>query len=177
MRGIALAFVIGAIAGAAGMYAATSSRETVLQDPALRDSLSASLARLADLDSSIARSKRKAEADSLELARMRSRVRVVAKVTTDTVTVPDTLTVYEVPPPVARLVETLDRRVLSQQVVIDSLTLANVEAKNAQALAESIARNAEGALETEKRRKWRYRLEGASVGGIVVTLAVIVLAL
>lgn len=170
---------------AVGWSAATLYRSPApaVVDPTLRDSLTAATARADSLEAASGRALTRARVDSIALAQLQSRVRVrprpapVNPTPSDTATVPDTVTVYEVPAPVAALVVRLERRVGSLEVALDTTALALIAERNARKIAETIARQAEGALEAERKRRWRYRLEGAGIGGIFVAIAAIVLSL
>jgi hypothetical protein len=169
-----------AIGFGAGLW--TASRGSPVQDvnPATRDSLAAAIATIDTLEAARNRARVRAWEDSIALASLQSRVRVrpaPPKTPEDTTTIPDTVTVYEVPAPVAALVTRLEARVVTLGAALDTTTLQLHAERNARKLAESIAKQAEGALEAERRRKWRYRLEGAGVGGIVSALVILIVAL
>lgn len=169
-----------AIGFAAGLWTASRSTSPADVNPATRDSLAVALATIDTLEDARARALARAREDSIALAVIAGRVRVrpaPPATPADTFTVPDTVTVYEVPAPVAALVTRLETRVLSLGAALDATTLQLHAERNARELAESIARQAEGALEAERRRKWRYRLEGAGVGGIVSALVILIVAL
>lgn len=161
-----LALVIGFAAGVFAVTGRGGSGDPVAAST--RDSLSAAILRADSLDAAANRARVRAWEDSIALATIASRVRVRPIPPTspaDTVTIPDTLTVYEVPAPVAALVVRLEARVGSLAAALDTATLRAIAEKNARELAESVSRQLEGALEAERRRKWRYRMEGAGFIG------------
>ncbi len=175
-RGGVIAFLIGLVLGVGASLWLRPAPEPVV-DPALAAQLEASEQRTADLVAAAERAAVRGRADSIALAQARSRIRVVAAppaTPADTVTVPDTLIVYEVPAPVAALVNRLERRVGSLEVSLDSTTKALGSALETKALAIAAKEQAERAVATEKGKRWRYRAEG---GGIVAVLALIALLL
>lgn len=191
MKGAGWALLALAIGFGAGVFTASRGSDGPDGvDPATSDSLAAAKVEIAYLEEARQRSVSKARDDSIALALLQSRVRVVARRETNppiggterpidgtTPALPDTATVYEVPAPVAALVTSLERRVVSVTAALDTTALQLHAERNARQLAESIARQAERALEAERRRRWRYRIEGAVGGGIVGGLAVILILL
>lgn len=176
------AFIVGLFAG---LWLSVAPAPPV--DPSLADSLAGIRVEIAYLEEARSRAVSKSRDDSLALAALRRRVRVVSRGTLpanpDTMpanpgtTGADTVVVYEVPAPVAALVGALERRVVGLEAALDTTTLALAAAKRAGELSDAIGAQTLAALEAERRRTWRYRLEGAGVGGVVVAVAVIVLAL
>jgi hypothetical protein len=172
-----------AIGFAAGLWTGSRGSPVPGVNPATRDSLAAALATIDTLEDARNRARVRAWEDSIALATIAGRVRVrpipapANPTPADTATIPDTVTVFEVPAPVAALVTRLEARNLSLAAALDTTTLQLYAERNARLLAESIAEQAERALEAERRRKWRYRLEGAGVGGIVSALVILIVAL
>jgi hypothetical protein len=166
-----------AIGFGAGVYAGSRTDGPAAVNPATRDSLAAALAAIDSLEDARNRARVRAWEDSIALAALQSRVRVrpipapANPTPADTATIPDTVTVFEVPAPVAALVTRLEARNLSLAAALDTTTLQLYAERNARRLAESIAAQAERALEAERRRKWRYRLEGVGALGIVLGIA------
>lgn len=191
MKGAGWAILALAIGFAAGVFASTRGGEgSTGVDPALRDSLALTVSRIVDLEEARLRAVDRAREDSIALDSLRRRIRIVPRPAVihgpgetgsaepeREISGGDTVRVYEVPPPVAEYVTRLERRVVSLETVLDTTTLALHAERNARKLAQTIAEQAERALEWERRRRWRYRLEGAIGGGTVTALAVILILL
>lgn len=186
MKGAGWLLLALALGFAGGVFTASRSTGPDAVNPATRDSLAVALTEIAHLEEARLRSVSKAAEDSIALAAVQARVRVRAAPAPagsdssneiSAAVLPETLTVYEVPAPVAALVTTLERRVISVTAALDTTALQLHAERNARKLAESIASQAERALEAERRRRWRYRIEGAAGGGIVGALAVILILL
>lgn len=170
-----LGLLIGAVLG----WAWRSPPAPVVVDPGLRDSLELVRARGDSLEAEVARAALRSRFDSVALARSRN-VRVVAaapRTPADTVLEPDTVTVYEVPAPVALKVLRLEQRVSSLQLEVHDLQTLNANTTIEAELAATLQAQAEHALGVERGKKWRYRLEGAAVGGPIIGLALLLLLL
>jgi hypothetical protein len=178
---ILLALALG-FAGGALVASRSTGPDGV--NPATRDSLAVAIAEIAHLEEARLQLVSRTREDSIALAAVQARVRVRAAPApvrdssmNPAPVLPETTTVYEVPAPVALLVTRLERRVVTLEALVDTTTLQLHAERNARKLAESIADQAERALEQERRRKWRYRIEGAAGGGIVGALAVLLILL
>lgn len=166
-RAYATVVLIALILGIAIGWALRAPVTPVSADPMLQVQLDSVRARAVVLEAAVARAGAKARADSIALARSRN-VRVVAAPVPagqDTAWLePDSVTVYEVPAPVALKVLRLETSVASLTIERDSLALLNVTLKDESRLAASLQAKAEQQLAEERRRRWRYRLEGVGVG-------------
>lgn len=151
-------------------------------NPAIADSLRVALADAVRLEEEVARLAAQSRADSIALAASRRRVRIVADSSspapdTSIAESGDTVLVYRVPPEVAAHVEKLNRRIVGLEARVTAAELSAIAERKAKDFALKAKADLERALQESERKKWRHRLEGAGVGGIVAALAAIVIAL
>lgn len=172
------AFMLGPVLG--GVLAVTMCGQppAPAANPALRDSLAVARLEIARLEDARARADQRATADSLALADIRRRVRVVPRpdpAGVDTLT--DTLIVYEVPAPVAALVHRLEARVVTLEAVLDTTRLALVATARAGELADAIAEQTLDTLNAERKRRRGDMLKAGGVGSLLGALAILIIVL
>lgn len=181
MKSFALGFVAGAIVTSAIAFALLRPAPSPI-DPGLADSLRVAVDSAKVLEAEVKRLAEQDRADSIALAASSRRIRLDVDSSAqpaDTVidAAGDTVLVFRVPPQVASHVEKLTKRVASLERRVTAAELSAHLERKAKEFALRANADLERALQNEQRRKWRYRLEGAGVGGIVIALAGVVIAL